>query len=397
MKTRILDISPSVAYEGVGHAGGKVQFYYLKKLEKDCDITFISTLEEDDKINFEKGKINGEYHILNRYKGFRTKFDFFRKLLIRFQLVNLFDRYQGLLPFDFKHHILAKVKELKKNGYSPDIVILEWTDISFIIREIKKYFPNAKYICHEVDVTFLRYSRKYEHANTFYKKIIHRIEYKRVRRKELKCLLQSDKVLVLNEKDKKLLTDCSFPETKIKIITPYFDTYYNVTRNINSKTIIFYGAMVRPENCEACEWFINNVFNKLSGDYKFIIIGFKPLKQILKYQSERIQVTGFVEDVSVYFSKCLCLVAPLINGAGIKIKILEAMSSEIPVLTNDVGIEGIPAVDGKDYLFCDTAEDYIKNIEKLSEDMEYALEMGKSARKFIKEKFSYENFSYLGD
>ena len=106
-------------------------------------------------------------------------------------------------------------------------------------------------------------------------------------------------------------------------------------------------------------------------------------------------VTGFVDDITPYFENSLCLVAPLVLGAGIKIKILEAMSSGLPVLTNEIGIEGINAVNERDYFFCKTPEDYERRILSLSENPDIGIKMDSMAKKFVKEQFNYERDAEL--
>jgi glycosyltransferase involved in cell wall biosynthesis len=52
---------------------------------------------------------------------------------------------------------------------------------------------------------------------------------------------------------------------------------------------------------------------------------------------------GYVDDLGALFRSCLALVAPLTEGGGIKIKILEAMARGLPVITTPIGAEGIVA------------------------------------------------------
>ena len=80
---------------------------------------------------------------------------------------------------------------------------------------------------------------------------------------------------------------------------------------------------------------------------------------------------------------------------GIKTKIQESMSAGVPVLTNEIGIEGIPARNGYEYFHCNTAEDYRNVILSLSSDIKKAEEVGKAAQLFIRNNFSYENHSYI--
>ena len=86
----------------------------------------------------------------------------------------------------------------------------------------------------------------------------------------------------------------------------------------------------------------------------------------------------------------LCLAAPLVLGAGIKVKILEALASGLPVLTNEIGIEGIPAVDGRDYFFCETPKEYADRIRGLLEQKHDVAMMAKNAKMLIQEHFDYE-------
>jgi glycosyltransferase involved in cell wall biosynthesis len=52
-------------------------------------------------------------------------------------------------------------------------------------------------------------------------------------------------------------------------------------------------------------------------------------------------VTGFVNNPVPYFEKCTLAVVPLRLGAGIKVKVLECMEANMPVVSTTVGTEGI--------------------------------------------------------
>lgn len=54
-----------------------------------------------------------------------------------------------------------------------------------------------------------------------------------------------------------------------------------------------------------------------------------------------VRALGFVDDLTGLFRRCRLFLAPLPEGGGIKIKILEAMARGIPVVTTAVGAEGI--------------------------------------------------------
>jgi hypothetical protein len=127
--------------------------------------------------------------------------------------------------------------------------------------------------------------------------------------------------------------------------------------------------------------------SKLKGtDFTFVVMGGGPTERMRSYTGKNVQVTGYVPDVEPYFQESLCFVAPLIYGSGVKVKNIEALYSGICVLTNTVGIEGIPAVDGKDFYYCEAAEDYVSKIRGLADGTLCKCD----GRKAIEDHFSLE-------
>jgi len=172
----------------------------------------------------------------------------------------------------------------------------------------------------------------------------------------------------------------------------------NIKREKINHDILFWGAMYRAENYDAAIWFIDNVMPLLEDtDIRFIVAGNRPPEILKSRKNDRIIITGFVEDETPYFSNSLCFVSPLLTGAGIKVKIIEALSARIPVLTNSIGIEGIPAVDGESYYFCDTAEDYNKIIRNLLKHDCFDITDGqeKLLKKYFDLNSSFESYANM--
>lgn len=366
MKRKILYISMCLPFDRAFHAGGKTFNYYINAFANDPEneVTLIAKVlpDEEQFIQSVNPKIN--MHLVSTPKsGIKKSLCYLKSLNSKYNPVY---KYGNTLTKEIYDQIEKQIKALRTDGYTPDIVILEWTAILLFIDRVKRYFPDAKYVASEHDVTFLGKERKFQAAEGTINRKIKKASYENMKKRELTAISKCNLVVTHNQKDRILLEENEVPHSRLGVIAPYYDRFPSSKRTPNNRDIIYYGAMNRVENSSSALWFIDNVMPNLSDcDIHFIVIGNKPPKELLDRQNERVVVTGFVDDPAPLFENSMCLVAPLLLGAGVKVKIIEALSAGIPVLTNDIGIEGIDARDGIEYFRCITAKDYESIIRKM--------------------------------
>lgn len=391
MALKMLIISPCIPYDNMGHAGGKTHNYYLKKFHEseEFEVKLITFSFPDDLKKQDLDRYGIDYKVIIFSRKFIARI--IRFIWRKINTLNIFDKRGAFIAPYFKKAIIEALKKLKINGYQPDIILMEWTQIVLMINEIKKIFPKAYYISSEVEVSFLSEKRSVK----FYKGINKYFKNKYFKNKkiiELFSVKSSNLTITQSIEDKKLLITEGINSKKIYNICPYYFDMFDVKPDYTSNNIIFFGAMGRIENYLSVIWFINHVFSKIIKKYpnsKLFIVGSNPPNKLLNYQScKNIIVTGFVSNPKIYFKISNMMVAPLVSGGGIKVKVLEGMSSALPVITNNIGIEGIPAREGIEYLHAEAPKEYIKHITNIFENHNYASKIGKSARKFIKKEFS---------
>lgn len=393
MKQKVLWISPFVPYDKVNHAGGKNHNFYIKFFKKsglyDIELLTLCRREEISSIDLAIYDIPYSIEITDK-NGFRI---LWRKILNIESKFNLFQRYGG----GVRNNVVILLKKLihkyyvKNMNEHPDIVILQWTQASLLLPYIKRIFPNSKYVCIEEDVCFQSTERKILAETSVIKKLFFKKRADKFKKCELNVLNRCDVVVTLNDKDTELLKDEGIKEDKIFTSVVYFDSFKCNRENKIRRDILFYGAMNRKENYLSAIWFIENVLPLLKNEnINFTVVGGRPDKSLLEYQSEHVKIVGFVDDVTEYFENAACFVAPLVLGAGIKVKVLEALSAGVPVLTNSIGIEGIPARKGHDFIYCTTPGEYADNIKLLIEDNELAQSIGRNARQFIIKNYNLD-------
>ena len=105
----------------------------------------------------------------------------------------------------------------------------------------------------------------------------------------------------------------------------------------------FYGAWNRAENTECLEWFLHSVYPRITTDFHFVVIG-GGMSEFLqgKLKSyKNFSYLGFVDDPVKEITQCQALIAPLHKGAGVKVKVIDALSSGTCVIGTKVAFEGI--------------------------------------------------------
>lgn len=386
----VLWISKTVPYDSVPHAGGKIENYYIKELNKheNLHIHLISFCSFDvvEKIDLDKYKIDND--IIVRKK--RTVRDIFYKIINQETKFNPWNRYAGFTYNSEEISVLHKAKKLKKRGYSPNVIIFQWTQMVLLLPQLKEIFPKAKIISVEEDVSYLGLKRKVDIEMDETKKERLKEKYIKLKKLELQALNNSDLVILNNPKDEKLIKKDGVV-SRTFVWSPYFQSMIKSPYIGDKNDIVFYGAMSRPENWKSAIWFIENVMPLLDDEqYRFVIVGNKPAKQLQKYASDKVVLLGFVEDISTVLSHAKCLVAPLLLGAGVKIKIIEGLSAGIPVITNKIGIEGIPAKKDFEYFECSKPIEYAKCISTLLHNINKVNFVSQNSKIFIEKNYNYE-------
>ena len=275
------------------------------------------------------------------------------------------------IPFKFSTRyqkaVTQKLQELlAKNTY--DVIHFEYSHAAVYLDLIKPLI-NSNHtrtiisIHDVVSQSFLRRSQE---------NFILGIEVARLFKFEKKIYSNVDELWVLSTKDRNILTSLfAIPENKIVIKPPQVSEFiYKIKRDIEkieNKSLLFWAAMNRPENEQAAINFIQKCFInllKIDPEYKLYIVGSNPSAKIIKFASENIIVTGFIENPTQFFEKAQIGIVPLLQGAGIKLKTLEMLQAGLPVISTSIGAEGIET--SKNIFVNDNFEDWVNIITNLA-------------------------------
>lgn len=164
-------------------------------------------------------------------------------------------------------------------------------------------------------------------------------------------------------------------------------------RHYDRNKLVFVGKMDIPHNSSAVVYFCERVWPKIkrqAPEATFYIVGKNPTAEVLRLQEtySGVVVTGEVDDVKRIVSDSALMTAPLLFGTGIKTKIVEAMSWGVPVVTNQIGSEGIDANHGEDLFICKSEEELVQNVLLLLNDQEMNDKVSRNSIGYVNRHFS---------
>ena len=102
---------------------------------------------------------------------------------------------------------------------------------------------------------------------------------------------------------------------------------------------------------------------------------------------------GFVENSTDFMLTKGILVLPIQSGSGVRMKLLEALSLGIPVVTTAVGAQGIN--DFSTVYSAETEEEFVSKIAELLLSSEKQLLLGQKAFEYVAENYSTSTISHL--
>ena len=231
----------------------------------------------------------------------------------------------------------------------------------------------------------------YKKSKSFASRIYWYLNYLKIHNYE-KVYNSFDCCILVNEKDRKILEkDIHIP---LEVIPNGVDTFYFRNSSPEGEVrLVFLGDMSTPPNNDAVKYFVENIYPEVLKEQsvKFYVVGRNPSAYISTLKDDsNIVVTGSVDDVRKYLTKGSIFVTPMISGTGIKNKILEAMSMELPVISTSCGISGINGENQVHFLLADTPDEFKDNILKLIHDEKLREKIGSEARIFVENNYSWK-------
>ncbi|MFN8625138.1 MAG: glycosyltransferase family 4 protein [Candidatus Binatia bacterium] len=221
-------------------------------------------------------------------------------------------------------------------------------------------------------------------------------EWRLLRNYEADVCRAADLVLTVSEEDRAALEGVGAPASRLCTLPIAIDTdeVSPVARRSSANHVLHIGTMHWPPNSDGVCWFATQVYPRIRAeraDVAFDVVGARPPRRVraLAARGNGIAVTGYVDDPTPYLERAAALLVPLRAGGGMRVKILNALAQELPVVTTSIGCGGIAVEDGKHVLVADSPGDFASAVLRLLRDPQLAADLGRNGRHLVETRYDY--------
>ncbi len=256
---------------------------------------------------------------------------------------------------------------------------------------IKKY-PHIPKTLDYMDV-FSKGVERRKSSDPFYMKPFLLMEYRRLLRYEKKVFGYFNNKTIISEQDKNFIPH---PDKKSIVVVPNgVDTaYFKPIAHKKEFELLFNGNMNYPPNIESVEYLVEKVMPYVWHKFpatRLLISGASPSAAVLDLASDKVIVTGWVDDIRVNFAKSKILVAPMQISIGLQNKLLEAMAMQVPCITSSLANNALGAKPNEQILVADTPEQYAVHIIHLLQNETRAKQIGMNGYQFVLTGFNWQS------
>jgi glycosyltransferase involved in cell wall biosynthesis len=316
---------------------------------------------------------------------------------------SLLDGQSFVIRRDYVRKMAAKVDALLATGGFDAVHADQLWMAQYALRAKRAARPPMR-VLDEHNACYLIFQRLARGERNRVKRALLRQEWRALARYEARACGAFDRVVTVTDEDRWALDDQIGrlgPPGSARV--PPFATIpicvdpgaaTPVTPNPDARDVLHMGTMFFLPNVEGVLWFAREVWPRVAAeapDATFTVVGKNPPPAVLRLAGEQrgIRVTGYVADPDPCLRGAAAFVVPLHSAGGMRVKILDAWSWGLPVVSTAIGAEGICCVDGEDILLAEDAESFARAVVRVLRDPELARRLRINGRRAVEERYDW--------
>lgn len=302
--------------------------------------------------------------------------------------IGLFSKYPIQCNYYYDHKIHKKIKSIQQ----------DYDAIIFHLIRCIKYSEGIKVpmFLEMTDAISLNYSRYKSKGIMDMNSWLYKLESQRLSAVESASAKIFKKTIVISETDQQYLLKNGSPKESLAVIKNGVENNSNIFKYSKSNNIaLFIGNMKSMQNQSMCDYFLDNILTEIKTkipNFKIRIAGNCPdsyRRKIEKYND--VEVYGSYKNLEEISKNCFMGFCTMQFGAGIQNKILDYMSIGLPVVSTDIGNEGINARNNEAIILANYKEEFINSIYSLWSSESLSEKISLNGHKHVLDNFGWNS------
>jgi len=163
-----------------------------------------------------------------------------------------------------------------------------------------------------------------------------------------------------------------------------------------SDELLFLGSLDYAPNIDGLHWFVREVLPAIAARFASVrlrVVGRAPVPEVVSLAGPRVSIVGGVDDVRPELERASVLVVPLRIGGGTRVKIVEAMGCETPIVSTTIGAEGLAFRDPEHLGLADRAQAFAARVCEILDDPLAAGLQAQRGRQLALERYTWSDLA----
>jgi glycosyltransferase involved in cell wall biosynthesis len=228
-------------------------------------------------------------------------------------------------------------------------------------------------------------------------------QWLKLARYERRVMRQCDAVVAVSEEDRCTLRRLT-PIVPIGVIPNGVDTAHFSRAAVaheragpfalHNATLVFSGTLDFRPNIDAVTWFVREALPRIQAhqpDVRLVVVGRRPAPALRALAAAgALTLTGEVPDARPYIAGAAAYIVPMRIGGGVRLKLLEALALEAPVVSTSMGAEGAAGLRGGEHcLLADDPAEFAGAVLRLLGDPALGRQLGAAGRVLVRRHYDW--------
>ena len=289
----------------------------------------------------------------------------------------------------------ALIRHLSRETF--DAVYLDHLGMARYLPEIRRLQPGARVILeqHNVESDFFA---QYATTKRGALGVVARAEHRLASRFERDTMRAVDAVVAISQDDARAFEQLAgVPAVVVPQVVRFAREPYQPA---SPAVLLYVGSLAWHPNIAGLDWFCREVWPELRGrapEITLSIVGSglrtdangAPLVPP-EWRRPGITTHGFVPELAPYERRAAAMIAPIIGGSGVRIKLLEGFRAGLPVITTRAGAAGLALDDDRQLFITDDPRKYAERVLDVIRDPRIAERLRDAAYTYLDAHHSLE-------